>query len=126
MSRGTADIQRPISSQGPGGLMRGGSSVQRAKNPRVALVRLARYLLPFKWRLVLIFSLVILSGILSLLGPYLLGIAIDRYILTGDLQQVFRIFFGIGFETTAPANAMAVGVMNKSATTTKSSFLKAS
>src|SRR5512136_2263643 len=50
--------------------------IEKARNPRQALKGLLRYLGPFKPGLVLVYTL------LGLVGPYLLGVAIDRFIST--------------------------------------------
>jgi len=62
-----------------------GGHVEKAKKPSATLLRLAKYLMPYKYSLSLIGALVVTSSILSLLGPYLLGVAIDSYILKGDV-----------------------------------------
>jgi len=65
--------------------------VDKAKNPRVTLMRLGRYLLAWKYQLVLVAIFVVLGTILSIFGPYLLGVAIDRYIIKGDLPGLASI-----------------------------------
>jgi ATP-binding cassette subfamily B multidrug efflux pump len=69
----------------------GGSRVERAKNPRATLLRLGNYLLGYRLQLVLVGLLVIVSSVLSLLGPYLIGVAVDRYILKGDFAGLTGI-----------------------------------
>ncbi|HJX24350.1 MAG TPA: ABC transporter ATP-binding protein [Candidatus Bathyarchaeia archaeon] len=69
----------------------GGGRVDRPKNSRATLIRLARYLLAFKYQLVLVGSATVASSVLSLFGPYLLGVAIDRYMLRGDVPGLFSI-----------------------------------
>jgi ATP-binding cassette subfamily B protein len=64
--------------------------VERAKNPRATLLRLGRYLLVSKYQLALVAILVAASTILGLLGPYLLGLAIDR-ITRGNLPGLVSI-----------------------------------
>lgn len=54
----------------------------RTKNLRKTLLRIWAYLSIYKGLLTLIFIMVILSSILGLLGPYLIGRAIDDYIVT--------------------------------------------
>jgi ATP-binding cassette subfamily B multidrug efflux pump len=56
--------------------------IEKARDPRRTLVRLARYLSPFRVALILEFVLVLIYTVLGLLGPYLMGLAIDRYITT--------------------------------------------
>jgi ATP-binding cassette subfamily B protein len=56
--------------------------IEKAQNPRGALLRLARYLSPFKLALIFVFLLVLAYTLLGLAGPYLMGVAIDRFIST--------------------------------------------
>jgi len=93
MTREPTTERRPMPPPGPrgGGPMHGGARVEKAKDPRRAFIRLARYLLPYKWRITFVFLLVIIGSVLSLLGPYLLGVAIDGYILKGDVHGLFTI-----------------------------------
>lgn len=74
---------------GPAG--RFGTRIERAKDVRGAMERLLEYLKPFKWALIAVFALVIISTLMGLAGPILMGLAIDRYILTQDLAGLGRI-----------------------------------
>jgi ATP-binding cassette subfamily B multidrug efflux pump len=56
--------------------------IEKAKNPRSAILRLLSYLKPFKFQLVLVLVLVLFYTLLGLAGPYLLGRAIDEFIST--------------------------------------------
>jgi len=56
--------------------------IEKAKDPRNAIVRLLGYLKPFKIQLVLVLVLVVFYTLLGLAGPYLLGRAIDEFIST--------------------------------------------
>jgi ATP-binding cassette subfamily B multidrug efflux pump len=56
--------------------------IEKARNPRQALKGLLRYLGPFKPGMILVFVLVLVYTLLGLVGPYLLGVAIDRFIST--------------------------------------------
>ena len=56
--------------------------IEKAKNPRTAIQRLAAYLLPFKLQLVLVLIFVLIYTLLGLAGPYLMGRAIDDFITT--------------------------------------------
>jgi len=64
---------------------------QKSKNPRGTLRRLWVYLQC--QRLILIFTalIVIVTSILDLLGPYLMGLAIDTYISKSDLPGLARL-----------------------------------
>ena len=69
---------------GPGGSM--GRGMDRAKKPRETIMRLANYLLIYKLQLALVVISIIVAGVLQLLGPYLIGVTIDQYILKGDIS----------------------------------------
>ncbi|MEZ4728753.1 MAG: ABC transporter ATP-binding protein [Caldilineaceae bacterium] len=55
--------------------------IEKAQDARHALTRLLPYLTPFRMTLTLVFLCVILYTFLGLVGPYLLGVAIDQYII---------------------------------------------
>ncbi len=65
--------------------------IEAAKNSRRAILRLAGYLRPFGKRLSLTMVLVVLYTGLGLLDPYLMGVAIDRFIQNGDIPGLTRI-----------------------------------
>jgi ATP-binding cassette, subfamily B, multidrug efflux pump len=65
--------------------------IEKASNPRRALLRLLPYLRPFKTQLILVFVFVTLYTALGLVGPFLLGVAIDDYIIPADLPGLVRI-----------------------------------
>ena len=54
--------------------------IEKAQNPRRAMTRLAAYLMPYKWKMTLVLAFVLVYILLGLAGPYLMGVAIDRYI----------------------------------------------
>jgi ATP-binding cassette subfamily B protein len=88
--------------------------VEKAKNPRATLMRLGRYLLESKFQLALVVVLVILGTVLSIIGPYLLGVAIDSYITKGDLVGLtwivllmFGVYLGTWFAQSAQGVLMA-------------------
>jgi ATP-binding cassette subfamily B multidrug efflux pump len=62
----------------------------RAEDVRGTMRRLWGYLSRQKWLLIGIVALVALSSALNLLGPYLMGVAIDVYILNGDVPGLLR------------------------------------
>lgn len=77
-----------------GGMRRGHGgmgTIEKAKNPRGALSRLLSYLSPYTKHLLFITVLTIIGTVLSLIGPYLIGTAIDRYIIPGDINGLIRI-----------------------------------
>jgi ATP-binding cassette subfamily B protein len=81
--------QRIAMRRGPGPGNPG--KIEKAKDSRQAFVRLLLYLSPYKITLIFVFFLVVLYTILSLVGPYLMGVAIDDYIIPGDMPGLARI-----------------------------------
>ena len=61
-----------------GGPMR--RTIEKAKNPKQALVRLLPYLKPFRLSIIGVLVCVVAYTLLGLVGPYLMGVAIDRFI----------------------------------------------
>jgi ATP-binding cassette subfamily B protein len=84
--------QQPTPSSGmpgPGG--RGRSArIEKAKDVRGTVRRLLSILKPYKWAFTGVFALVIIGTGLSLLSPYLMGQAIDRFIITRDGSGLLR------------------------------------
>jgi len=74
--------------RGPGMHMMGGMG--RASDVQATMRRLWSYLKRQKWLLIGTVALVALSSGLALLGPFLMGVAIDTYILKGDLPGLAR------------------------------------
>lgn len=56
------------------------AKIEKAANPRQAIRRLIPYLARYKAALALVLALILLTTALDLLGPYLMGRAIDQYI----------------------------------------------
>ena len=67
------------------------TKIEKAANPRRALTRLLPYLGPYKIKLVLVAGLILSITFLDLLGPYLMGRAIDRYIGNKDLSGLAQM-----------------------------------
>ena len=65
--------------------------IEKARDPRHALVRLIPYLNPFKLVLILVLFFVLLYTVLGLFGPYLMGVAIDKFIATKDAPGLLKI-----------------------------------
>lgn len=82
--------RRPTGFRGPPSFI-GGRTIERAQNVRSAFTRLLAYLKPFQSQLVTVIILVVASTLLSLIGPYYIGIAIDQFIATGDLNGLLEI-----------------------------------
>jgi ATP-binding cassette subfamily B protein/subfamily B ATP-binding cassette protein MsbA len=75
--------------------------IGRAFDPRIAR-RIARYVLPYKWHVGLAAVAVVLASLSITIRPYLIGQAIDRGIVEGDLATLGRmvaLFLGLVFLT---------------------------
>ena len=64
---------------------------EKSKNTRATLLRLWGYLRRRRWVLGVSTILVVITSIVSLIGPYLMGKAIDTYIDHGDLAGLARL-----------------------------------
>ncbi len=73
---------------GPQGMT---AKVERAKDTRGTVRRLWAYLKQQRNALLLTAVIVVMLSILTVLGPYLLTMAIDQYIIPGDLPGLARI-----------------------------------
>ncbi len=85
------DTQPPLPLFGRGGGMRVPGKVERARDRRGTVQRLWGYLRRQRMALIVTTAMVLVSAGLNLLGPYLLGLAIDEYIIPGDLPGLARI-----------------------------------
>ena len=65
--------------------------IEKAHEPHKALTRLLPYLGSYRVGLIAILSFVVASTILGLLGPYLMGIAIDKFIATKNAAGLVTI-----------------------------------
>jgi ATP-binding cassette, subfamily B, multidrug efflux pump len=71
---------------------------EKARNPRGTLMRLLPYLTHFRWQISLVLVMVVLYTALGLVGPYLMGVAIDRFIGGKDpagLGQLVLLMLGV-------------------------------
>lgn len=75
-SQGTSDLRSKFQTRGPGRP----PIIEKAQNPRRALTRLLPYLKPFKLMIGLVLIFVVVYTLLGLAGPYLVGVAIDKFI----------------------------------------------
>jgi ATP-binding cassette, subfamily B, multidrug efflux pump len=85
--QGTSTIRASIGPRRPAAV----GKIEKARDPRHALIRLLPYLSPFKARLLVTFVTILIYTVLGLVGPYLMGVAIDRYISTKQIAGLTRI-----------------------------------
>src|SRR5512139_929592 len=71
------------------GAMRPGK-IEKASNPRRALIRLVLYLRPYAYTLAVVFFFVLSYILLGLLEPYLIGRAIDNYISVKQVSGLMK------------------------------------
>ena len=90
MSRQQASI--PVS-RGPMGFRGAGDPgrIEKARNSRQAMQRLFRYLLVFRAKLLAVCCLVVVYTLLGLAGPWLMGVAIDRFIMAKNIPGLEKI-----------------------------------
>ena len=106
------------------GMFRGGGGrrgsmmgpAAKAKNSKETILRIGTYLTTKKISLAIVFLMVIASSVLALTGPYLIGVAIDNYIVPGDFPGLLNIsitlasiYIGSAFFTWAQ-NYIMIGV----------------
>ena len=94
------------------GLGRGPSQpgrIEKAQDPRQTTLRFLPYLRRHLPALSAVFLLVFIYTILNLLGPYLMGVAIDQYISTKDAPGLVRIALLMGAVYVLSAVFQAAG-----------------
>ena len=76
-------------------MMRGGAGrpgkIEKARDPRRALVRLIPYLKPYSTILIIVLVFILASTVLGLIGPYLMGQAIDKFIAIKKISGLATI-----------------------------------
>ena len=75
----------------------------KSKDTSATLRRLWRYLQRQRWTLIGVVALVIVTAVVDLIGPYLMGLAIDTYIATGDLAGLTVLLAWMGVSYVAAA-----------------------
>ena len=80
----------PAGMPGPGGHGHQ-ARIERARDMRGTLQRLVSRLGRFRWTFVGVLALVATSTLLGLAAPYLMGLAIDRFIAGGDRAGLMRV-----------------------------------
>jgi ATP-binding cassette subfamily B protein/subfamily B ATP-binding cassette protein MsbA len=78
---------------GPGGRLF--QEEEKPKDTSKVLKRLLQTLIPYKKEVSIAFIMIILSAATQGLGPYLTGVAIDKYISVGDQSGLGYIFFAL-------------------------------
>lgn len=84
----------PSAGAGMRGAMRPGvhfGSLARARDPRGTLTRLASYFSEFRALLSVVAASIVVYTLLGLVGPYLMGVALDQFISKRDASGLTRI-----------------------------------
>ena len=79
--------------RGPGPGFHG--PVQKPKNLGRTLLRIGSYLKDDKRSFILVIASVLLNSLLSIVGPVIVGLAIDDYITPGDYRGLLLISLGL-------------------------------
>lgn len=90
-NRATGGTRGSLSRFAAGRALRGRG--EKPHDPRQAIGRLFRYLSPYKKRLALVCLIIVAYTILGLIGPYLMGVAIDQFISVKKLAGLGMISF---------------------------------
>jgi ATP-binding cassette subfamily B protein len=87
--------------------------IEKAQNPARALSRLLPYLGVYKIQIGLVLILVLIYTVLGLIGPYLMGVAIDRFIAGKDPANLVRIaiWMGVVYILSNVFNAVSSWIM---------------
>ena len=93
-----------------------GMTGESARDTRSTVRRLLGYLRPYRYRLLIVALFVIISTLLKLFGPIVLGRAIDTYVIPADISGLARtciviagIYLGAGI-TSYVHNWLMVGI----------------
>ena len=84
---GTEGARGALQAMGP----RFGGRLEKPKDGRATLRRLAEYFRPFRFTLLIVGACVVLYTFLGLMNPYLLGVALDRFVSNHDAAGLGRI-----------------------------------
>ncbi len=87
-TRGLHDMMGPGPGRGPGAFF---APVTKAENVPLVLRRLWGYLRGYRAGLTLVTLLVVVSTALTLVNPYLIGVALDQYITPGRMDELAGI-----------------------------------
>jgi ATP-binding cassette subfamily B protein len=84
---GTDGARAAMQPMGP----RGMGKIEKARDARVTLKRLVSFLRPFRVELGIVVGFVVAYTLLSLVGPYLMGVALDRFVARHDVPGLVRV-----------------------------------
>jgi ATP-binding cassette subfamily B multidrug efflux pump len=90
-TRPSAGVREAFQPRRPGAVGR----IEKPVDPRQALARLYAYLHPHKAALMLVMAGVLVYTALGLVGPYLMGVAIDRFIMTKQATGLAPVALGM-------------------------------
>ena len=109
------------------GMMRRGprsfGNIEKAEDPRSTLTRLLGYLGEYRLHMAMVTVFTVISTLLNLVGPYLQGVAIDKYIIGGDAEGLLRIVLLMAGTYVASA-AMSIAAGWVMATISQRSLMK--
>ena len=82
---GTRAAMQPMGHRG------GMGKIERPRDAQATLRRLVEYLRPFRAELAVVGAFIVVYTLIGLLGPYLMGVALDRFIARHDASGLARI-----------------------------------
>jgi len=85
--KGEGQAQPSMRRGGPGRM----GNIEKAKDARGTTMRLLNYFSEYKLSLIFVIAVTILGALVGLAGPYLIGVAIDQYIMLGDLPGLVNV-----------------------------------
>jgi len=85
-------------------------NIEKAKDPRNTLKRLLSYFSEYRPHILTIVILTIIGTLLSLVGPYLIGVAIDQFIIARNYDGLIRLtLILLGAYAASSVTSMAAG-----------------
>ena len=87
----SSSSSRPARRPGGGGPGGHGGRIENAKDFRGTTLRLLKYFGNYQTALIIVIILIVVYTLIGLLGPYLMGVALDQLIGGGDLAGIGRI-----------------------------------
>ncbi|WFB61152.1 ABC transporter ATP-binding protein [Paenibacillus sp. BR1-192] len=98
MAKPNQDYKHAHHTDGPDLSMRGGNAIRgmtiakaKPKHTMDTIRRIWSYIRPFKGGMMAVFVFTLVTTLLSLIAPYLLGNAVDHYIIPGDIRGLMGL-----------------------------------
>ena len=83
---------------------------EKPKNTAATIKRIGSYLAESKWKLIIVLLMVVVSSVMALLGPFLIGRGVDWFIIEGDTSAL--VYFLIGIVAVYILHSVTVLIQN--------------